>query len=66
MGSGCAVCPHTGYKGRIAVFELLVLDAAVRDAILTHKKSHEIRMISRSSTGLVSLLEDGIAKASAG
>ncbi|MCA9509584.1 MAG: ATPase, T2SS/T4P/T4SS family [Myxococcota bacterium] len=66
VGAGCEACRHTGYKGRIAVFELLVLDAAVRDAILMRQTSHQIRTISRESSGLVSLLEDGIAKAAAG
>ncbi len=66
VGRGCSACRQTGYSGRIAAFELLVLDAAVRDAILTKKTSQEIRRISRESTGLVSLLEDGIAKAAVG
>jgi type IV pilus assembly protein PilB len=65
-GRGCKACRFTGYRGRIAVFELLVLDAAVRDAILTRKTSQEIRRISRESSGLVSLFEDGVAKLAAG
>ena len=65
-GRGCEACRNTGYKGRIAIFELLVLEEAVRDAILEHKTSHEIRRISRESSGLVSLFEDGIVKAAAG
>jgi type IV pilus assembly protein PilB len=66
QGVGCEACRHTGFRGRIAVFELLVLDAAVRDALLMRKTSHDIRTISRESSGLVSLLEDGIAKSAAG
>jgi len=65
-GRGCDACRHTGYRGRIAVFELLVLDTAVRDALLTRATSHEIRRISRESTGLMTLLEDGVLKASRG
>jgi type IV pilus assembly protein PilB len=66
LGKGCAKCRHTGYNGRTAVLELLVLDELVRDAILERKTSHEIRQISMGSTGLVTLLEDGILKASDG
>lgn len=66
VGRGCDACRHTGYRGRIAAFELLVLDTAVRDAIIARQTSHQIRSISRESTGLVSLLEDGIGKAAAG
>ena len=65
-GRGCSACRQTGFRGRIAAFELLVLDTAVRDAILARKTSHQIRTISRESTGLVSLLEDGVTKAAAG
>ncbi len=65
-GEGCSECHQTGYKGRVAVFELLVLDEAVRDAILDRKTSHEIRRISMESTGLVTLLEDGLLKAARG
>lgn len=66
MGRGCETCRGTGYKGRVAAFELLVLDAAVRDAILQRASSHEIRRIGRESSGLVSLFEDGLVRAARG
>ena len=65
-GKGCKKCQYTGYKGRIGVYELLVLDETVRDAIIERKTSHDIRMISLQNTGIVTLLEDGIYKASIG
>jgi type IV pilus assembly protein PilB len=65
-GSGCQHCRYTGHKGRIAVFELLLLDELVRNAILARKMSHEIRTIALGANGLVTLLEDGIVKAAAG
>ncbi len=66
LGRGCDVCRGTGYRGRIAAFELLVLDTAVRDAILRRASSHEIRKICRDSSGLVSLFEDGLLRATRG
>jgi type IV pilus assembly protein PilB len=48
------------------VFELLILNEEVRSAIIEQKTSQEIRTISIASTGLVTLLEDGIIKAAAG
>jgi len=66
IGRGCPKCRHTGYKGRVAVFELLVLNEAVRDGLLERKTSHQIRQISIASTGLVTLFEDGIFKATKG
>ena len=65
-GKGCSHCAYTGYKGRIGIHELLVLDEPVRDSILQQKTSQEIRKISIDSTGLVTLLEDGIYKAACG
>ena len=65
-GVGCSHCQHTGYKGRVGVFELLVLDESVRNAIIDQKTSQEIRRISIDSTGLVTLMEDGIFKAASG
>ncbi|MCP4721973.1 MAG: type II/IV secretion system protein, partial [Desulfobacteraceae bacterium] len=56
-GKGCPVCNHTGYKGRIPVFELLVLDDFVKEAILDCKSSYELRRISMETTGLVTLME---------
>lgn len=66
QGRGCAACRHTGYRGRVGVFEMLVLNESVRDSIISRKTSHQIRQISIESTGLVTLLEDGVAKAAAG
>jgi type IV pilus assembly protein PilB len=65
-GRGCSACRRTGYRGRVGVFEMLVLVEEVRDAILQHKTSYEIRRISRERSGLVSLLEDGLVKAARG
>ncbi len=65
-GVGCSACRHSGYRGRVAVFELLVLNERVRDAVIARRTSFEIRRISTDTSGLVTLLEDGIVKAAAG
>lgn len=65
-GRGCIHCKNTGYKGRIGVFELLVLNESVRNSILERKTSHEIRTLAIETSGLVTLLEDGIVKAAEG
>lgn len=65
-GKGCRHCNYTGYCGRVGVFELLILDEKVRNAILERKTSYDIRKISIESTGLVTLLEDGAVKAALG
>ena len=65
-GRGCSNCQHTGHKGRVGIFELLILDEFVRDAILERKPSKALREISIEYSGLVTLLEDGIIKAAQG
>ena len=62
-GTGCSECRYLGYKGRVGVFELLVLNEQVKEALIQRRTSYEIRRISTESTGMVSLLEDGIVKA---
>jgi type IV pilus assembly protein PilB len=65
-GRGCSECRFTGYKGRVGVFELLVLNEPVKDAILNKSTSYDIRRISTETSGLITLLEDGIMKAANG
>jgi type IV pilus assembly protein PilB len=65
-GRGCSACDFTGYVGRVAVFELLVLNEAVRDALLERRTSHQIRQVSIENTGLVTLMEDGLIKVTKG
>jgi len=65
-GTGCPHCRYTGYRGRVAVFELLILDEMVRNAILERRTSFDIRKIALESTGLVTLFEEGLVKASEG
>lgn len=65
-GRGCAACRHSGYKGRLAVYEMLIPEVFIRDAVLQRKTTHELRVISLEKAGMVSLMEDGITKAAIG
>lgn len=65
-GEGCKECRFTGFRGRMAIFELLVLNETVKEAILNNRSSAEIRRISMETTGLVTLFEDGLVKAAQG
>lgn len=64
--TGCIVCNNTGYKGRTGIHELLVVNEAVREAILARKPSGYIRMIARTNANLISMREDGFWKATRG
>jgi type IV pilus assembly protein PilB len=66
LGRGCKNCRFSGYKGRVAVFELLVMNEMVKNAILNKKSSYEIRKISIETSGMVTLIEDGLVKGARG
>ncbi|RNJ64463.1 MAG: type II secretion system protein GspE [Porphyrobacter sp. IPPAS B-1204] len=64
-GAGCAECGHTGFKGRIALVEFLEVDETVAQLILDRADAREIAR--RAGAGqLYTMMEDGLAKASAG
>lgn len=65
-GRGCKACRFTGYRGRVGVFELLVMNEMVKNAILDKKSSYDIRKISIETSGMVTLLEDGLVKGARG
>jgi type II secretory ATPase GspE/PulE/Tfp pilus assembly ATPase PilB-like protein len=62
---GCEMCAKTGYKGRIAVHELLVADDGIKRAVASRAGVEEIRRLAVAG-GMTTLLQDGIEKAIAG
>jgi len=61
-GRGCNYCHHTGYRGRLGIFELLKLNSAIREMTFNREPTQTIRRQSRL-LGMRTLLEDGINKA---
>ena len=62
---GCAQCNMTGYSGRIAIFELLMVDSAVAGHILKGSNAQDIAAAA-SHAAMRSLLNDGLKRASEG
>jgi len=62
---GCQACSGTGYKGRIALHELLVTNDAIKRGIQQKASAEEIRKLSIEG-GMTTLLQDGIEKVMAG
>jgi CheY-like chemotaxis protein len=62
---GCAACKGTGYKGRLAIHELLQMNNELRELIGRRAPEHEMRRAARAG-GMRTMLEDGIAKAAQG
>jgi type IV pilus assembly protein PilB len=48
------------------VFELLVMNEAMKEAIMENRSASEIRRLAMESPGMVTLFEDGVVKASKG
>jgi type II secretory ATPase GspE/PulE/Tfp pilus assembly ATPase PilB-like protein len=64
-GKGCEKCNGTGYKGRTGIYEVMHIDAAVRDAMLKKFSAADIQRIARAN-GMSTMVEDGLKKAVAG
>ncbi len=64
-GKGCNECSNTGYRGRIAIFELFLLDEEIRDLVSAHASNSELRRTARER-GMRTLREDGWDKVLAG
>ncbi|HUJ29862.1 MAG TPA: ATPase, T2SS/T4P/T4SS family [Candidatus Acidoferrum sp.] len=45
--AGCDICDLTGYKGRVGIYEMLVLDDAIRSAVRSGGRNDEIRSLAR-------------------
>ena len=62
QAAGCASCGGTGFSGRLALQELLVVDAALQQAIVRRAGLEEMRELA-GRQGMRTLAEDGIEKA---
>jgi len=56
--AGCDACNRSGYRGRTGIYELLVVDAAIRRLIHDRAPEHEVRAAALRS-GMVPLRRDG-------
>lgn len=64
-GAGCKKCNETGYQGRFAVFEIMVINEKVRDLIVHNASLPELRDGAREA-GMRSLLDHALDKAKQG
>ncbi len=63
--NGCTVCLNAGYKGRTAIYELLILDEVVRQLAMKNTDAQNIKRAA-TAAGMRTLREDGAQKALAG
>ncbi|MBI4381759.1 MAG: type IV-A pilus assembly ATPase PilB [candidate division NC10 bacterium] len=60
-GKGCMACSDTGYRGRIALFEVMLLNEEIREAILRGASAVELRELGHNH-GMITLRESGLQK----
>jgi type IV pilus assembly protein PilB len=60
-GKGCNKCNQTGYRGRVAIHEVLTLTSGIQKLILGSPSNDELRQVALEE-GMISLKEDGIDK----
>jgi type IV pilus assembly protein PilB len=58
-GRGCDACKGTGYKGRLGLYEFLVMTDAIRDLVARNASTEEIRELARKN-GMITLRDSGM------
>lgn len=64
-GEGCGSCNNTGYRGRIAIHEVLTINEEIRQLILRKSSTADIRNLARQG-GMKFLVDDGLLKVKEG
>ena len=59
---GCQACHHVGYKGRMGVFEVFIMDDAMQQLVFKGASTVEIKALAIKS-GMVTMIQDGLLKA---
>jgi type IV pilus assembly protein PilB len=60
-GKGCMTCSDTGYKGRVALYEVMLIKENIKEAILQGASALELRELGRKN-GMQTLREAGLQK----
>ena len=65
-GKGCNSCQNTGFRGRIGIYELMMVDSKVRQMIFDNQSTTEIRKYAITDGGMSTLFRDGVEKVLSG
>ncbi len=60
-GRGCDECGKTGYKGRVAIVEVLPITTEIQNLVLTNRPASEISKVA-AKLGMITMQQDGIIK----
>ncbi|MFA6131906.1 MAG: GspE/PulE family protein [Patescibacteria group bacterium] len=61
-GTGCEECNNTGYKGRIGIYEVILMDDTVRASLSENISEYEAQKLALAQ-GMVTMSQDGLLKA---
>ena len=62
-GRGCAKCFDLGYKGRIGIYEIMVMNKEIEEVILSGKVSEYVMQEIAVKNGMITMVQDGLLKA---
>jgi type IV pilus assembly protein PilB len=62
---GCARCGHSGYRGRIGLFSVMLMSEEIKSLTVRRAPEAEIAEVARAQ-GMISVREDGLQKARSG
>jgi type II secretory ATPase GspE/PulE/Tfp pilus assembly ATPase PilB-like protein len=65
QGAGCPACRGTGYRGRLGIFELLLMSDALREELLRRRGAAALRALAVAA-GMRTLRDDGVRLVMAG
>ncbi len=65
QGKGCAACNHTGYKGRVGIFEICLPDETLEEMIVKDRRDSEMKNYLVEK-GMLTLMKAGIKKVKEG
>lgn len=62
---GCSQCLNTGYHGRVGIYELMLMDEAVKSSVIKSSDANVIQRVAMAQ-GMTTLRQDGVRKVCAG
>ncbi|MBI2473596.1 type II/IV secretion system protein [Candidatus Uhrbacteria bacterium] len=60
-GKGCEVCNESGYKGRIGIYEILVMSEEIKGSLSETISEYQVRILAKDQ-GMTTMQQDGILK----
>jgi len=61
-GKGCPICHQTGYKGRVGIYEIIIMNDALRNALSQDLSEYEVKRLAVEQ-GMITMTQDGFLKA---